>query len=81
MQIVIDIPEEIVKRKDFVNYFGCYSATLDEVLMNGKILSTKYMTKDDFIYALKTCEYTVYNGQVMYAEEDLIKRFKDIGEI
>jgi len=36
------------------------------------------MTKDDFIYALKTCEYTVHNGQVMYAEEDLIKRFSDL---
>lgn len=40
--------------------------------------SGKCLNKDDFIYALKTCEYTVHNGQVMYAEEDLIKRFKDL---
>ena len=39
------------------------------------------MTKDDFIYALKTCEYTVHNGQVMYAEEDLIKRFDELPSV
>jgi hypothetical protein len=39
------------------------------------------MTKDDFIYALKTCGYIVHNGQVMYAEEDLIKRFDELSSV
>lgn len=39
------------------------------------------MTKDDFIYVLKTCGFTVHNGQVMYAEEDLIKRFDELPSV
>ena len=39
------------------------------------------MSKEDFIYALKTCEYTVHNGQVMYEENELIKRFEQLSSV
>lgn len=42
--------------------------------------SGKWIDKDDFIYALKTCGFSVHHGQVMYAEDDLIRRFDEIIE-
>ena len=40
-----------------------------------------WLAREDFIYALKTCEYTIHNGQTMYEESELIKRFDEIAEM
>lgn len=35
MKVVIDIPEELLKTKKYVDYFGCLSAKLIDVLESG----------------------------------------------
>ena len=35
MKVVIDIPEEVLKTKKYVDYFGCLSARLIDVLESG----------------------------------------------
>ena len=41
----------------------------------------QWITREDFIYALKTCEYTIHNGQTMYEESELIKRFDEMADM
>lgn len=35
MQIVIEIPDEVVKNETYTHYLGCMSTKLDEVIYNG----------------------------------------------
>jgi len=37
-EIVIKIPEEIYKNKNYIDYFGCSSLTLADAIENGTVL-------------------------------------------
>ena len=52
-----------------------------QILRELPSVTPKKITKEDLTYALKTCAYTVHNGQVMYEENDLIKRFGDLPSV
>lgn len=38
MQIVIEIPDEVMNSKEFCNYFGAWSEKLDEVIKHAHVL-------------------------------------------
>ena len=38
MQIVIDIPEKVIREEDYIGFFKCLSPKLYEVITNGKPL-------------------------------------------
>jgi hypothetical protein len=52
-----------------------------QILRELPSVTPSVMSKEDFIYALKSCEYTVHNGQVMYEENELIKRFEKLPSV
>ena len=52
MKVVIDIPEELLKTKKYVDYFGCLSAKLVDVLESGTLLPKGHgrLIDGDYLY-------------------------------
>jgi len=79
--------EKVISLERAKKQIGRWIGYIDQDMINRICMSLDALppvthgAKDDFIYALKTCEYTVHNGQVMYAEEDLIKRFDELPSV
>ena len=63
MKVVIDIPDKVMNSKEFCNYFGAWSAKLDEVVENGTVLpngawenyNTTFYKCPDCGYLLEKC--------------------------
>lgn len=51
MEIVIKIPEEIYKNKNYIDYFGCSSLTLADAIENGTPIPDN-ATNGDMIKAI-----------------------------
>jgi hypothetical protein len=47
-EIVIKIPEEIYKNKNYIDYFGCSSLTLADAIENGTVLPKGHGALKDF---------------------------------
>ena len=76
--------EDVIKLVEFSGYdlqFGIDNADMCDDVRKLPSVTPSVMSKEDFIYALKSCEYTVHNGQVMYEENELIKRFEQLPSV
>lgn len=71
MKIVIDIPEDAYNNKTLVNYFGCYSEKLNELIYNAptntfdKIINKIEQARDKD----KLCKYPYYRCIDIIKEE------------
>jgi hypothetical protein len=55
-EIVIKIPEEIYKNKNYIDYFGCSSLTLADTIENGTVLPKghgRLKDEDEIIKAIE----------------------------
>lgn len=70
MQIVIDIPEEVLKTRYYTDYFGCGSHKLTEILDNaiplpkhGRLIDADALDKHMEVYAGVTID--TYDARTM----------------
>ena len=65
-------------REEFRFDHGWDITTVEALDMAIQALERKQLSRDEFIYGLKACGFTVKDGQTYYEEQELIKCFDDL---